>query len=242
MKIALIGYGKMGHAIEAIAQDRGHEIVLRISSSSREDFSPEKLRQAAVAIEFTRPEAALENVRQCLLAGLPVVCGTTGWNDAMPQAKAVAEASGAGFLYASNFSIGVNIFFEINELLARLMGRQEGYEASIQEVHHLQKKDKPSGTAISLAEQIIRASNHFKKWTLAGDAPENNMLPIDSIREDAVPGTHKVSWSSKEDTIEIIHTAHSRAGFALGAVLAAEFLDGKQGIFSMKDVLGIGGL
>lgn len=236
MNIALIGYGKMGHAIERIAQERGHSVVLKIRSSNLEDFTTDNLRQADVAIEFTRPDAALENVLRCLDAGLPVVCGTTGWNDALPQAKARAESCDTAFLHASNFSIGVNIFFEINRRLAQLMSKQPGYEVSIEEVHHLQKKDKPSGTAISLAEQILEEDARLKGWALSEEAQEGQ-LPIAALREDAVPGTHRISWASEVDTIDIIHTAHSRDGFALGAVLAAEFLAGKRGVFSMKDVL-----
>jgi 4-hydroxy-tetrahydrodipicolinate reductase len=241
MNIALIGYGKMGHAIERIAQQRGHSVVLKIRSSNPEDFTPEKLKTADVAIEFTRPEAAPDNVLRCLDAGLAVVSGTTGWNIALPQAKAHAEAGNGALLQASNFSIGVNIFFEINRRLAQLMSKQHGYTVSIEEVHHLQKKDKPSGTAITLAEQILAEDAQLQGWALSDEAGEG-MLPIAALREEGVPGTHKISWASEVDTVDIIHTAHSREGFALGAVLAAEFLAGKQGVFSMKDVLADSGL
>ncbi len=239
MNIALIGYGKMGHAIERIAHERGHAVVLKISSSNREDLVAEKLRAADVAIEFTVPDAAPRNVARCLEAGVPVVCGTTGWNEGLDAARALAEASSTAFLQASNFSVGVNIFFEINKRLALLMSAQPAYRASIEEVHHLQKKDAPSGTAISLAEQIIAESDSIKDWQLADEAIANLELPITAIREEGVPGTHRVAWASAIDTIEIVHTAHSRDGFALGAVMAAEFIAGRQGVFTMKDVLGI---
>jgi 4-hydroxy-tetrahydrodipicolinate reductase len=239
MNIALIGYGKMGHAIERIATDRGHQIVLRITSANRADFTTANLSAADVAIEFTAPEAAPENVQLCLNAGVPVVCGTTGWNDQLDAANSLAVKNGVGFLQASNFSIGVNIFFEVNQLLARLMSRQDSYEVVIEEVHHLQKKDKPSGTAITLAEQILSESDSLEKWSLKEDKDGQDTLPITALREEGVPGTHKISWTSAVDTIDIIHTAHSRDGFALGAVLAAEFIRGKAGVFSMKDVLHI---
>jgi 4-hydroxy-tetrahydrodipicolinate reductase len=239
MNIALIGYGKMGHAIERIATGRGHQVVLRITSANRAEFTAENLSAADVAIEFTAPEAAPENVQLCLNAGVPVVCGTTGWNDKINAANALAQSKGVGFLQASNFSIGVNIFFEVNKLLAKLMSRQDSYAVSIEEVHHLQKKDKPSGTAITLAEQILAESNTLEHWALAEEKKVTNTLPITALREEGVPGTHKISWTSAVDTIDIIHTAHSRDGFALGAVLAAEFIKGKTGVFTMKDVLHI---
>jgi 4-hydroxy-tetrahydrodipicolinate reductase len=239
MNIALIGYGKMGHAIERIAAERGHNIVLKITSANREDFTTENLSKADVAIEFTSPEAAPENVRRCLEAGVSVICGTTGWNDQLPEVNEFATSRGVGFLHASNFSIGVNIFFEVNQLLARLMSRQAEYAVTMEEIHHLQKKDKPSGTAITLAEQILAESGKWKRWALAGDSNTPDVLPIAALREEGVPGTHRISWASPVDTIEIVHTAHNRDGFALGAVLAAEFIRGKSGVFSMKDVLAI---
>lgn len=239
MNIALIGYGKMGYAIERIAIERGHQIVLRITSTTKEDFTTANLSAADVAIEFTAPEAAPENVRRCLDACVPVVCGTTGWNDQLDAANNLAIEKGVGFLQASNFSIGVNIFFEVNKLLARLMSQQPGYTVAIEEVHHLQKKDKPSGTAITLAEQVLSESKNLTQWSLADEPMGANTLPIAALREEGVPGTHTISWTSVVDTIDIIHTAHSRDGFALGAVLAAEFLKGKAGVFSMKDVLHI---
>ena len=239
MNIALIGYGKMGHAIERIAQERGHRIVLKITSANRESFTAENLRLADVAIEFTSPEAAPANVSACLRAGVPVVCGSTGWNDKMDDVKELARQTGTAFLHASNFSIGVNIFFEINKRLARLMAGQPAYNASMEEVHHLQKKDAPSGTAITLAEHILAESPSLKAWRLAEETGGSDQLPITALREEGVPGTHKISWTSEVDTIDIIHTAHSRDGFALGAVLAAEFVPGKKGTFGMGDVLGL---
>lgn len=236
MNIALIGYGKMGHAIERIAIARGHQIVLRITTANSDELNDGSIRQADVAIEFTRPESAKENVLRCLRNDVSVVCGTTGWNDELPEARAAAVD--AAFLHASNFSIGVNIFFEVNKLLATLMNGHSEYEVTIEETHHTQKKDAPSGTAITLAEQAIARLENKKDWVLdaAGDAA---LLPISAHRVENVPGTHKITYSSPIDDIEITHTAHSRDGFALGAVMAAEFLYGKKGVCEMKDVLGI---
>jgi 4-hydroxy-tetrahydrodipicolinate reductase len=239
MNIALVGYGKMGHAIERIATERGHAIVLRITSANRAELDEAHLKGVDVAIEFTSPEAAPENVAICLKSGVPVVCGTTGWNDRLYEAKVQAVDGDTAFLHASNFSVGVNIFFEVNKLLARLMNSQPTYKVAIEEVHHLQKKDKPSGTAITLAEQILANNETLKAWKLKEETKDSTELPIRAIREEGVPGTHTISWASSVDTIDIIHTAHNRDGFALGAVLAAEFLDGKQGVFSMQDVLGL---
>jgi 4-hydroxy-tetrahydrodipicolinate reductase len=238
MNIALIGYGKMGHAIERIAKERGHEIVLRISSSNKGDMTEANLQQANVAIEFTRPDAAKENVLSCLEAGVPVVCGTTGWNDEIAKAELKAAEKNTAFLQASNFSIGVNIFFEVNKLLASLMEEHTEYSVSIEETHHTQKKDAPSGTAITLAEQVLENIKRLKHWT-KGTSNDTDTLPVISHRIEQVPGTHSIKYSSAIDDIEIIHTAHNRDGFALGAVLAAEFIAGKQGTFNMKDVLGI---
>lgn len=238
MNIALIGYGKMGHAIERIATERGHNVVLRISSSNRDEMNTENLQKANVAIEFTHPGAAKENVLQCLDAGIPVVCGTTGWNKDIAKAEMKAAEKGTAFLQASNFSIGVNIFFEVNKLLASLMEDHPEYSVSIEETHHTQKKDAPSGTAITLAEQVLDNIKNLQHWT-KGHTNEANTIPVIAHRVENVPGTHTVKYSSGIDDIEIIHTAHNRDGFALGAVLAAEFVAGKQGTFHMKDVLGI---
>lgn len=238
MNIALIGYGKMGHAIERIATERGHNIVLRISSSNKDEMTEPNLQRADVAIEFTRPEVAKENVLKCLDAGVAVVCGTTGWNEEVVKAEMKAAEKGIAFLQASNFSIGVNIFFEVNKLLATLMSEHPEYNVSIEETHHTQKKDAPSGTAITLAEQALENLKRIQHWT-KGESSEPGIMPVISHRIENVPGTHSVKYSSAIDDIEIIHTAHNRDGFAMGAVLAAEFIAGKQGIFTMKDVLGI---
>lgn len=238
MNIALIGYGKMGKAIEEIAIERGHNIVLRISTANKHEMTSGNLGKADVAIEFTNPEVAKENVIRCLEAGTSVICGSTGWNEGLAHAKMTAIAKGKAFLQASNFSIGVNIFFEVNKMLASLMDEQPDYEISIVETHHTQKKDAPSGTAITIAEQILENMSRKKHWAKEStDNPE--AFPIIAHRVENVPGTHVVKYSSPIDDIEIIHTAHSRKGFALGAVMAAEFINGKQGIFEMRDVLGI---
>jgi 4-hydroxy-tetrahydrodipicolinate reductase len=240
MNIALIGYGKMGRAIEAMAAEQGHTTVLRIHSQNRESFTRENLQAADVAIEFTNPEAAPANVLQCLEWGVPVVSGSTGWSGELPQAEKIAIEHHTALLVASNFSIGVNIFFEINTLLARLMNNQPDYEATIHEIHHTQKKDAPSGTAISLAEQILQEVARKKSWSLPGYEPiQKDQLLITSERTDPAPGTHRITWHSDIDDIELVHTAHNRQGFARGAVMAAAFIAGKKGIFTMKDVLGL---
>ena len=238
MKIALIGYGKMGKTIERIAQERGHVIVLRISSSNQNDLIKENLIKADVAIEFTNPESAFENVQKSLQAGLPIVCGSTGWNDKLELARKTCIEHDAALLQSSNFSIGVNVFFEINALLAQMMNAYPEYEVSIEETHHTHKKDAPSGTAISIAERILENLNRKKIWVKT-QPKEDNELSIIAHRIDEVPGTHSVKYSSAIDDIELIHTAHNRDGFALGAVVAAEFLAGKKGVFNMKDVLGL---
>jgi 4-hydroxy-tetrahydrodipicolinate reductase len=237
MKIALIGYGKMGKAIEEIALQKGHTICLTIDLYNLEDLTKENLQKADVAIEFTSPENAANNILQCFDAGVPVVCGTTGWLNNLSKVKEICIEQNGSFLYASNFSIGVNIFFELNKKLAELMSKQD-YNITIEETHHTQKKDAPSGTAITIAEQIIKELSHKKQWV---NQESNNAedLSIISHRIDPAAGTHAVKYSSDVDNIEIIHTAHNRKGFANGAVLAAEFIRGKKGIFSMKDVLGI---
>ncbi len=239
MKIALIGYGKMGQAIERMALQRGHTVVLRIRRSNIEEFSAENLRYADVAIEFTSPESAHENCARALNSGVPTVCGSTGWNAKVPEAAALATSRKTAFLQTSNFSIGVNIFFEVNRKLAALMSKHPEYKVGIEEVHHIQKKDAPSGTAISLAEQVLDHKPNMVGWELDKGQGRNGKLPIRAVREEGVPGTHTVSWVSGIDTIDIVHTAHSRDGFALGAVLAAEFLIGKKGVFTMQDVLGM---
>ena len=238
MNIALIGYGKMGQAIEQVAVRRGHSIVLIVTTSNKEELNEFSLNSVDVAIEFTRPDSARENVSICLDAGVNVVCGTTGWNEELAEVQSLATSKGRALLQASNFSIGVNIFFEINKLLAKLMNGRTDFEVGIEETHHTHKKDAPSGTAITLAEQIIERLDNKKTWAL-NFMNDPNILPIVAHRIDEVPGTHSIKYTSEVDDIELIHTAHNRDGFALGAVLAAEFIAGKKGIFTMKDVLGI---
>jgi 4-hydroxy-tetrahydrodipicolinate reductase len=238
MKIALIGYGKMGKAIESIALSKGHEIVLKIDIQNNQDFTEAALQKADVAIEFTGPHSAFENVKKCITWGVPVVSGSTGWLDKWTEIKDLCEAKSGTLIYASNYSIGVNLFFELNKQLAQLMEPYNSYDVSMTEVHHTEKKDAPSGTAISLAEQILAQIGRKNKWVSAASANSNELV-IQSERIDPAPGTHIVKYSSDIDDIEIIHTAHTRIGFASGAVLAAEFAFEKKGIFTMKDVLGL---
>lgn len=236
MKIALIGYGKMGHMIEEIALQRGHEIVLKIDVNNQKEFTKENISKADVAIEFTGPDSAFENVIKGLEAGIPLVSGSTGWNNQLEEAKSFCKKKNGSFLHTSNFSIGVNIFFEINKLLAKLMASQPEYDVTMKEIHHTQKKDAPSGTAVTLAEQILSNLPRKKKWVNHAAANKEE-LSIVSERIDPAAGTHEVKYSSEVDDIGIIHTAHSRKGFALGAVLAAEYIHDKKGVFTMKDVL-----
>jgi len=238
MKIALIGYGKMGHMIEELATAKGHEVVLRIHIDNTEEFTKENISRADVAIEFTAPESAFENVLKCLSFSIPVVSGSTGWNEQIPDAVKKCRELGGSLLIASNFSVGVNIFFEVNKLLARLMSSQPDYETGLKEIHHTQKKDAPSGTAVTLAEQILSELVRKRRWV---NAPTLNKeeLSIISERVDPAPGTHVVRYSSAVDDIEIIHTAHNRKGFALGAIQAAEYIHDKKGVFTMKDVLNL---
>jgi 4-hydroxy-tetrahydrodipicolinate reductase len=238
MKIALIGYGKMGKAIEQIAIQRGHEIVLKVGIENLEDNTIDNIRKADIAIEFTGPESAFENVIRCIEAGVPVVCGSTGWLTRYEEAKNTCLAHKGALLYASNFSVGVNIFFAINKRLAELMAPHKEYNVSMTEVHHTEKKDAPSGTAITLAEQILDKNDQKKQWV---NNPSNltQDLVITSERIDPAPGTHIITYKSEIDDIEIKHTAHNRTGFATGAVLAAEYLHDKKGIYTMSDVLGI---
>lgn len=238
MKIALIGYGKMGKTIESIALGRGHEIVLKIDISNAADMTADNLRKADVAIEFTSPHSAFDNVMKCLAAGIPLVCGSTGWLDRLKEAEQYCTQHNGSFLYASNFSVGVNIFFEINKRLAGLMNPHPSYSVRMEEIHHTQKLDAPSGTAVTLAEQILERVDRTKSWGYY-ETTDPSVIPITSKRVDPAPGTHTVTWSSPIDTIEITHTAHNRDGFATGAVLAAEFLHDKKGIYGMKEVLGL---
>lgn len=239
MRIALIGYGKMGKMIEEIAYHREHEVVLKIDLNNKDQFTQENIAKADVAIEFTGPDSAFENVKHCIEFGVPVVSGSTGWNNKIDEIKKLTKEKNGSFLHASNFSVGVNIFFEINKHLARLMANQPEYSVSLKEVHHTQKKDAPSGTAVTLAEQIIDVYPTKSGW-VNHDTYEADKIPIISERIDPAPGTHYVRYSSDVDDIEIIHTAHSRKGFALGAVLAAEYIANKKGVFTMADVLKLG--
>ncbi len=238
MNIALIGYGKMGKAIESIAVEKGHNIVLKIDVDNASHLTRENMAKADVAIEFTGPHSAFQNVKKCLELGVPVVSGSTGWLDKWQEITGYCQAQQGTFVYASNYSIGVNLFFELNKQLARLMSRHTGYKVSLEEIHHTEKKDAPSGTAITLAEQVMEQITDKKKWVnQASNYPEE--LEIISKRIDPAPGTHKVTYHSSIDDIEIIHTAHNRIGFAGGAVLAAEFAVNRKGIYGMKDVLGL---
>ena len=227
MKIALLGYGRMGQTIEKIAIDRGHTIVAKIDKDNHDEPY-----EADVAINFSVPSAAYENITSAIHKKIPVVCGTTGWLNRLVEVEIQCQQNEGAFLYASNFSLGVNLFFELNAKLAEMMQKHPLYTASIEEIHHMKKLDKPSGTAITLAEGI---PSKAKAWHLVEDNGEG--VPITSIRKDEVPGTHTVTHRSDIDEISITHTAHNRTGFALGAVLAAEWIQDKKGIFSMKDVL-----
>lgn len=232
MKIALLGYGKMGKTIEKLAMDKGHKVVFKSTQNSSEG----NLTDADVAIEFSVAEAAVENISTCFQNNIPVVSGTTGWIKRYNEVLKICEKCNGSFIYASNFSVGVNLFFNLNGYLAQLMQQWEEYIPSIEETHHIQKKDAPSGTAISLADGMLRHSN-FNDWEL--NAKDSDKLNIKAIREADVKGTHIVEYKSNIDTISIKHEAHSRDGFALGAILAAEWLIGKKGVFSMKDVLDL---
>jgi 4-hydroxy-tetrahydrodipicolinate reductase len=238
MKIALLGYGKMGRAIEALALEAGHEVTLRIDLHNQHERAPAYLRQTEVAIEFSRPESAFGNVLACLEAGLPVVCGTTGWLDQLERARELCREKNGAFLYASNFSVGVNLFFALNRYLARLMNDRPDYAPRIDEIHHIHKFDAPSGTAISLAQDMIAACHRLTRWT---DKPPQHTgeLPVFSQRLGETPGTHTVTFNSAIDTISIRHEAHSREGFARGALAAAEWIVGKKGVFGMDAVLGL---
>jgi 4-hydroxy-tetrahydrodipicolinate reductase len=234
MKIALLGYGKMGQTIEKIVVERGHQVIAKFN---REEIDLKLLAQADVAIEFSVPQAAFSNIKACFHANTPVVTGTTGWLEHYKEAVALCHQQKGALLYASNFSLGVNLFFALNQQLAKLMSNFPAYQIRIHETHHTQKLDAPSGTAISLAEQILDHQPDLKKWELDQSKIRPTSIPINASRQNEVPGTHEVSYSSEIDTIDIKHTAHSRQGFALGAVLAAEYLQGKTGVYDMRDVL-----
>lgn len=233
MKIALLGYGRMGKAIEALAKERGHTIV----AIHDKDHMNGDLSKADVAINFSIPTAAVSNLKTAFDQGVPVVCGTTGWLEKLEEIETYCQSKKSGFLYASNFSIGVNLFFKLNELTAQLMkGHEESYTAHLEETHHVHKLDAPSGTAITLAEGIAEHNDRYKKWSMDRSTTD---LKISAYREGEVPGTHAITYASDIDQISIEHKAHSRQGFALGAIIAAEWLQGKEGVFSMKDVLNL---
>ncbi|PKD16822.1 4-hydroxy-tetrahydrodipicolinate reductase [Salegentibacter salinarum] len=233
MKIALLGYGKMGKTIEEIALNRDHEIVLKIEEDI-DTYEIDKM-EIDVAIDFSVPKAAFKNITTCFKNNIPVVCGTTGWLDDYEKAVEICKKEDSAFIYASNFSVGVNLFFELNKKLAKMMNGMDDYAVEIEEIHHTQKQDAPSGTAISLAQQIVTENVKKNSWQLDHAAADE--IPIKAKRIEDVPGTHTVSYKSKIDSIEIMHTANSRQGFALGAVIAAEWLKDKKGIFTMQDVL-----
>ena len=232
MKIALLGYGKMGKVIERIALERGHEIVLKKDQNNSFDG----LLNANIAIDFSIPDSAVSNITECLNKQIPVISGTTGWLNDYQKIVALCEEKKGSFIYSSNFSLGVNIFFELNEYLSKMMANLKQYTISMEEIHHTQKLDAPSGTAITLAEGIIKHTD-YTNWTL--ENPTKNQIEINAKRIENIPGTHCIFYNSEVDQIEIKHTAHSREGFALGAVVAAEWLVGKKGVFTMKDVLGL---
>ncbi|WP_285010775.1 4-hydroxy-tetrahydrodipicolinate reductase [Pedobacter faecalis] len=247
MKIALLGYGKMGQIIERFAVDRGHEIVLKITVDNKDDLTETNLRKADVAIDFSAPDAAIANIYACFDANLPVVVGTTGWYGQLQEVKNECLLRNNTLLYGSNFSIGVNLFFHMNKILAKLMNDYPAYDVQVEEIHHTQKLDAPSGTAMTIAEDIIANLDRKSEWVnVVGDVlPEEGIkkeqMLIESLRIENVPGTHTVLYSSEVDDIEFKHTAHNRSGFALGAVVAAEWLEKRQGFYNITDIFNFKG-
>jgi 4-hydroxy-tetrahydrodipicolinate reductase len=241
MKIALLGYGKMGKEIEQLALSKNHTIALIVDENNANTFTTEELSKADVAIEFSTPGSAFNNIMRCFEAGTPIVVGTTGWLDKLEEVKSICKTKNQALFYASNYSIGVNVFFEINRKLALIMNTQPQYEISMEEIHHTQKLDAPSGTAISLADDILQRLDRKNKWVCTTDdqplSVQTEELLIHALRQPLVPGTHSVSYHNQIDSIEIKHTAHNRKGFAAGALLAAEWILGKKGIFGMQDIL-----
>ena len=237
MRISIIGYGKLGKSIEEQAVKRGHEIVQTFTSSNLHQLTPESLSSSDAIVECSTPLSAYDNLMICAKAEIPTVSGTTGWLDKYDEVSAAFAKT--SFLYASNFSIGMNIVFEVNKLMSRLTS-QHGYTTDIQEIHHTEKLDAPSGTAITLAEGVI-ANSEYNKWQLTseGEIDNNSTLPVEALREDKVPGTHFINYSSAQDEISLKHLAHNRSGFGLGAVLAMEYIKERQGVYTMKDVIGI---
>ncbi|MDO8998213.1 MAG: 4-hydroxy-tetrahydrodipicolinate reductase [Bacteroidota bacterium] len=235
MNIALFGYGKMGKEIEAIALKRNHNIVLKIDKDNIATITDADLKKADVIIEFSTPHSVLENIKKCVNANVPIVVGTTGWYDSFKEIKKLCEEKNGSLFHATNFSLGVNLFFKVNSYLAELMNKYTDYDVSMEEIHHIHKLDKPSGTAITLAEQIIAKIDRKTNWSI--ESKNSETLFINDIREGEVPGTHIIKYQSEVDDIEIMHKAHNRKGFALGAVIAAEFLNGKKGIYTMNDII-----
>ena len=235
MKVAIIGYGKMGHEIEQVLLSRGHSVALIIDQDNAHDLCAEKLAEVDVAIEFTTPTTAYSNVRTCIECGTPVVSGTTGWHDKLEELQALCREKGSSMIWSSNYSLGVNITFRLNRYLAELMNRFEGYNVTIEEIHHTQKKDAPSGTAISLANDILERVERKQRW-LNEPTEEGDAIAITSLREGTVPGTHTVTYLSEDDKIEIKHTLFSRRALALGAVVAAEFVAPRKGVFTIDDL------
>lgn len=235
MKIALFGYGKMGKEIEQIALQRKHEIVLKIDENNAGSMAANDLKKADVGIEFSTPHSVIKNIQKAFEHQLPLVVGTTGWYEQLEEIKSLCKKQNGSLFYASNFSLGVNLFFKVNSYLAEWMNKYPEYEVSMEEIHHIHKLDKPSGTAISLANQILEKIERKKNWSITEKKPET--LFIQDVREGEVPGTHIVRYTSGIDDIEIMHKAHNRKGFALGAVIAAEFLHNKKGIYTMSDLI-----
>jgi 4-hydroxy-tetrahydrodipicolinate reductase len=235
MNIVLFGYGKMGKEIEAIALKRNHTIVLKIDKDNRGSIAQQDLKKADVAIEFSTPHTVIDNIITCMNAQLPIVVGTTGWHQDLDKVNQLVKEKNGSLFYASNFSLGVNLFFKVNTYLAELMNKYEDYEVSMEEIHHVHKLDKPSGTAITLANQIIEKINRKSAWSITN--ANSTDLFIKDVREGEVPGTHIIKYQSDIDDIEIMHKAHNRKGFALGAVVAAEFLHGKKGVYTMSDII-----
>ena len=238
MKIALIGYGKMGKTIEALAKQQNHEIIITIDADNLADLKSELFKSADVAIEFTQPDQAFNNIMACFDVGIPVVCGTTGWYDSLDKLTEVCQRKNGALLYASNFSIGVNIFFVLNKFLAKQMSHYSDYEVSMIETHHTAKLDAPSGTAISLAEDLIHNHPRYESWS-KGEKKIDNTIPVLSVRENPAPGKHEIIYTSDIDEIKISHEAFNRNGFASGAVYAANWLKDKKGIFHFADVLAL---
>ena len=235
MKIALLGYGKMGKEIESIALQRGHTIVLKVDENNSTTFTNEDLKKADVAIEFSTPQTVSANIKKCFDAQVPIIVGTTGWYEEFEMIQELCLQKNGALFHATNFSLGVNLFFKVNTYLAELMNKYDSYNVEMEEIHHIHKLDKPSGTAISLANQILEKIERKKQWSITDNTPET--LFIKDVREGEIPGTHIIKYTSAVDDIEIMHKAHNRKGFALGALIAAEYIKDKKGIFTMNDLI-----